>query len=63
VSYDRLIASKRARDDDRGRQAEHDRAFRDAVRTAHASGMSLGQIARVVGLSTQRIHQMVKEEQ
>ncbi len=34
-------------------------AFEDAVREAHASGVSLREIAREAGLSFQRIHQIV----
>lgn len=43
------------------RRAESDRAWRDAIREAHAEGESLREIAKAAGVSHVRVLQIVRE--
>ena len=52
---DRLIAAQREQDDARA-------DYHHAVRRLHASGASMREIAEALGISHQRVHQIVDEE-
>jgi ATP-dependent Clp protease ATP-binding subunit ClpA len=52
---DRLIAARREQDDARA-------DYHHAIRRLHASGASMREIAEALGISHQRVHQIVDEE-
>lgn len=52
---DRLIAARREQDDARA-------GYHHAIRRLHASGASMREIAEALGISHQRVHQIVDEE-
>jgi hypothetical protein len=65
VTLDREVLEDalRARDESIGRQLDAERAqvnYQHAIRRLHASGASLREIAEALGLSHQRVHQIVE---